>query len=94
MITKTRPTTISSISFARGRIRFQRSIVNITEHELNTEVNDDIKAAIITATMRPLAPAEYKFKLNILWHINNKMNLYLASCRLSILDMQYLSILC
>ena len=84
MITKTRPTTISSISLARGRIRFQRSIVNITEHELNTEVNDDIKAAIITATMRPLAPAEYKFKLNILWHINNKMNLNILNPTISL----------
>ena len=56
--TNTRPTTINSISLARGLTRFHKSIVNITEHELNTEVREDINAAIITATIRPRAPAK------------------------------------
>ena len=56
--TNTRPTTISSMSLALGLTRFHKSIVNITEQELKTLVSEDIKAAIITATMRPRAPAK------------------------------------
>jgi hypothetical protein len=55
-ITNTRPTIISSQSFAYGRTRFQMSIVNIVLLELNIDVSDDIRAAIITANIRPRAP--------------------------------------
>ena len=34
----------------------QMSIVNIVEAELNTEVKEDIRAAIITANIEPLKP--------------------------------------
>ncbi len=47
---------MSSISLAFFLIRFQISIVNMTEHELNTEVSEDIRAAIMTATINPLKP--------------------------------------
>ena len=56
IITKRRPIIISSTSLALGLTRFQMSIVNMTLQELNTDVREDIKAAIITATIRPLAP--------------------------------------
>ena len=55
--TNNRPTTISSQSFDCGLIRFQISIVNIALLELNIDVSEDISAAIITASIRPLAPA-------------------------------------
>ena len=50
------PTIINSQSFDFGLILFQMSIVNIALLELKIEVKEDIKAAIITANMSPLAP--------------------------------------
>ena len=44
------------MSLAFFLTRFQMSIVKITLHELNTEVSEDIRAAIITATINPLNP--------------------------------------
>lgn len=45
-----------SNSFAFDLNLFHMSIVNITLHELNTEVREDIKAASITAIIIPLKP--------------------------------------
>ena len=65
MLTATRkmtnvlPTTNSSVSDGLLLIRVQMSIVKIVEDELNIEVKEDIRAAIITASISPRAP-EYK----------------------------------
>lgn len=56
MITNTRPTSINSTSVEFFLIRFHISMVKMTEQELNTEVSEDISAAIITATIIPLKP--------------------------------------
>jgi hypothetical protein len=50
------PTINSSVSDARPLNLVQISIVNIVDAELNTEVREDIRAAIMTANMRPLNP--------------------------------------
>lgn len=68
MLTATRkmtnvlPTTNSSVSDGLLLIRVQMSIVKIVEDELNIEVKEDIRAAIITASISPRAP-EYKQQL-------------------------------
>ena len=49
---------MSSISVAFVRMSVQMSIVKMVELELKMEVNEDIKADIITASMRPRAPEE------------------------------------
>lgn len=54
--TKSLPTIISSQSLDFGLIRLQMSMVNMALLELNIDVNEDIKAAIITASISPLAP--------------------------------------
>ena len=62
MLTATRkmtnvlPTTNSSVSDGLLLIRVQMSIVKIVEDELNIEVKEDIRAAIITASISPRAP--------------------------------------
>ena len=50
------PTINSSVSDARPLNLVQISIVNIVDAELNTEVREDIRAAIMTANIRPLNP--------------------------------------
>lgn len=50
------PTTMSSLSEARGRIRCHMSMVNRVLLLLNIEVREDMSAAIITAIIRPLIP--------------------------------------
>ena len=50
------PMTSSSTSEACFLNRVQMSIVKIVEAELNTDVREDIKAAIITASIRPRSP--------------------------------------
>ena len=50
---KPRPTKINSADDAFGRNFFQMSIVNKVEPELKVAVNDDIKAASITARSKP-----------------------------------------
>ena len=55
-ITKVRPTTSSSVSEGRVRTSGQMSIVKIVEEELKMEVREDMRAAIITASIRPRAP--------------------------------------
>lgn len=54
--TKSLPTIISSQSLDFGLMRLQMSMVNMALLELNIDVNEDIKAAIITANINPLAP--------------------------------------
>ena len=54
--TKERPTTKSSLSDGRPLIRVQMSMVKMVEEELKMEVREDISAAIITASIIPLAP--------------------------------------
>ena len=49
-----------SISEAFFLIWHQMSIANIVQLLLNMEVNDDIRAANITANIKPLAPAKIK----------------------------------
>ena len=48
------PTIISSVSFAFLRINSQISIVKIVLLLLKTDVSDDIRAAIMTAIIRPV----------------------------------------
>lgn len=50
------PTTISSLLEAFFLISVQMSRVNMVLLELNTEVKEDIRAANITASIRPLKP--------------------------------------
>lgn len=54
--TNTLPTIMSSQSFDFGRIRRHISIVKMTLLELKIEVREDIRAAIITASISPRAP--------------------------------------
>ena len=54
--TKVRPTMRSSVSEGFLLKRVQMSMVKIVEDELKMEVREDIKAAIITASINPLAP--------------------------------------
>ena len=63
-MTKTLPTIINSQSFARLRILLQISIVNIVLAELKIDVNEDISADIITASISPLAPSGIKSIIN------------------------------
>jgi len=51
--TNSLPTIISSISLAFFRILLQMSIVKIVELELKMDVKDDMRAEIITASIRP-----------------------------------------
>lgn len=53
---KSRPTKISSVGDACFRTRFQISIVNNVEPELNVAVREDISAANMTARSKPLRP--------------------------------------
>ena len=55
-MTKDRPTTRSSVSEGLLLNLVQTSMVKIVEELLNIEVSDDIRAAIITANMRPFRP--------------------------------------
>ena len=54
------PTIICSRTEHFFLIRFQMSIVNSVEAELNMESRSDIRAATITAIIRPRNPAEWK----------------------------------
>jgi hypothetical protein len=56
MMTKTLPTIMSSQSFELGRILRQISMVKIALLELNIDVSEAMRAAIITANMIPRAP--------------------------------------
>lgn len=69
--TKVRPTMISSISdgflvchlpsnFFLTSVHM--SMVKMVEAELKTEVREDIRAAIITASIRPLKPMETHYE--------------------------------
>lgn len=51
------PTSNSSFSGAAGRYFFQMSMVNKVELLLKIDVSDDMRAAIITAIIKPLRPA-------------------------------------
>ena len=53
------PTSSSSFSVARGRCFFQMSMVKSVELLLKMEVSDDIRAAIITAIIRPRKPGTH-----------------------------------
>ena len=55
-MTKDRPTTRSSVSEGLFLNLVQTSMVKIVEEELKIDVRDDIRAAIITANMRPFRP--------------------------------------
>ena len=50
------PTINSSVSDALALNLVQISIVNIVDAELNTEVREDMRVAIMTANIRPLNP--------------------------------------
>lgn len=53
------PTSSSSFSVARGRCFFQMSMVKSVELLLKMEVSDDIRAAIMTAIIRPRKPGTH-----------------------------------
>lgn len=55
-MTKILPTITSSKSEAFFRNLVHMSMVNIVEDELNIEVREDIRAAIITASIKPQRP--------------------------------------
>ena len=55
-MTKVLPTTRSSVSEGLFLTLVQMSKVKIVEEELKIEVREDIRAAIITASIRPRAP--------------------------------------
>ena len=55
-MTKDRPTTRSSVSEGFLLNLVQTSMVKMVEDELKMEVRDDMRAAIITANMRPFSP--------------------------------------
>lgn len=55
-MTKVLPTMSSSVSEGLALILVQMSMVKMVEDELKIEVREDIKAAIITASIRPRAP--------------------------------------
>lgn len=50
------PTIMSSLSDARGRMQFQRSMVKMVLALLKMEVREDMSAATITAIMSPRSP--------------------------------------
>ena len=56
IITKDLPTRSNSVSEGFLLNLVQTSIVKIVEEELNIEVKEDMRAAIITANMRPFKP--------------------------------------
>ena len=58
-MTKVLPTMRSSVSEGLALTLVQMSIVKMVEDELKIEVRDDIRAAIITASIRPRAPVMY-----------------------------------
>ena len=55
-MTKVLPTTRSSVSEGLFLTLVQMSIVKMVDDELKIEVREDIRAAIITASIRPRAP--------------------------------------
>ena len=55
-ITKVLPTTRSSVSEGLFLTLVQMSMVKMVEEELKMEVREDMRAAIITASIRPRAP--------------------------------------
>ena len=79
-MTKVLPTTRSSVSEGLFLTLVQMSIVKMVDDELKIEVRDDMRAAIITASIRPRAPDV------ILYFIHNqsssqvKQYLALAPC--------------
>ena len=58
-MTKVLPTMRSSVSEGLALTLVQMSIVKMVEDELKIEVREDIRAAIITASIRPRAPVLY-----------------------------------
>lgn len=52
------PTIMSSFSDARARRCFQRSMVKMVLALLKMEVREDMRAATITAIMRPRSPGD------------------------------------
>ena len=63
--TTTRPTMSCSRSDALGLNSFQISIVKMVLELLNADDNDDMRAAIITASIRPTAPVGRMFSTNL-----------------------------
>ena len=59
------PTTRGSHDFWFFLKRAHMSIVNSVLALLKTDVSDDIRADIITASMRPLAPSGSRFTTNL-----------------------------
>ena len=55
-MTKVLPTTRSSVSEGLFLTLVQMSIVKMVDDELKIEVREDMRAAIITASIRPRAP--------------------------------------
>ena len=55
--TAIRPTSMSSMSEAFLRTLFHTSMVKMVEMELKTEVREEMRADIITASIRPRTPA-------------------------------------
>ena len=56
MITKDLPTSSNSVSEGLLLNLVQTSIVKMVEEELKIEVREDMRAAIITANIRPFKP--------------------------------------
>ena len=62
--TKNLPAKSNSFSEALGRIYLYMSMVKIVDEELKIDVKDDIKAANITANIRPRTPTGSKLFTN------------------------------
>ena len=69
-MTKVLPTTSSSVSEGLFLTLVQMSRVKMVEDELKIEVSEDMRAAIITASIRPRAPVS----TNSLYRHKNKTN--------------------
>ena len=67
MTTKDRPTMRSSVSEGLLLNRVQTSIVKMVEDELNIEVREDMRAAIMTASMRPLRPEGIRSSTSLMY---------------------------
>ena len=64
-MTKVLPTTRSSVSEGLFLTLVQMSIVKMVDDELKIEVREDMRAAIITASIKPRAPVVILYFIHI-----------------------------
>ena len=69
IMTKDRPTTRSSVSEGFLLNLVQTSMVKMVEEELKIDVRDDMRAAIITASMRPFRPGGMSSRTSLTYAI-------------------------